>query len=199
MKFKLYIYFSRDKNLSTNYIRNPFANETAVASRLLVRFETQESLYGIFIPPLKFTQPFEIYVRFSPQPLRNPFSFSPLFRNQQSSPHPPCATWTRLRSRNPLGKVPSRGPTAGRVQTTLCDREPSSRHVLAGRKKSSFQILIETIPLRWSMKFRGSWSLANIVCYLYNACPAPSMDTWRFPAAGITRKVHLSCSFARKF
>lgn len=32
------------------------------------------------------------------------------------------------------------------IQTTLCEREPSSCHVFAGKKKSSFQILIETIP-----------------------------------------------------
>lgn len=35
---------------------------------------------------------------------------------------------------------------AAAIQTTLCEREPSSCHVFAGKKKSSFQILIETIP-----------------------------------------------------
>lgn len=70
-------YFPRDKNLSTNYIRNLFANGTAVARWLC--FETQESsLYGIFISPLKFTQPFENLRPFFAQPRENPFSYSPL-------------------------------------------------------------------------------------------------------------------------
>lgn len=68
------------------------------------------------------------------------------------------------------------------IQTMLCDREPSSCHVFAGKKKSSFQTLIETIPSRDGRKFGGSKSLDNVLGYLYSACPAPSMDTLHPPA-----------------
>ena len=62
---------------------------------------------------------------------------------------------------------------------TLCERVPSSCHVFAGKKKSSFQILIETISSLNGKKCGGCTSLDNILGYLYSACPGPSMDTSR--------------------
>lgn len=110
-------------------------------------FETQESLYGIFISPLKFTQSFEIYVRFSHSHGKPLFLF-PVVRNQLL-PHPPRVALHELVS----------------FQNSF-------------RKKSSLVVLPRNgFRLRCAI---GSRRPAT--CWLYNACPAPSMDTWRFPA-----------------
>lgn len=56
------------------------------------------------------------------------------------------------------------------IQTTpLCEREPSSCHVFAGKKKSSFQILIETIPSLDGKKFGAAraWILSWVTSIVH--------------------------------
>lgn len=132
-------------------------------------FETQESLYGIFISPLKFTQPFEIYVRFS-HSHGKPLLLFPVVRNQLL-PHPPRVALHELvsfqnsfRKKSSLVVLPRDG---FRLRCAIGSRRPATCWLEGKSHLFKFSSRRSLCVEAWSLGAPGAWLTSCVTSIMH--------------------------------